>query len=104
MSLDELILKALLSQFMSGGIMMGYLVSGYFFYRFWQKTRDSLFAVFASAFWILAVERILLLATTNTDPESLGGIHEFRNYVYLVRLLAFSLILVAFLLKNRRSH
>ena len=102
--MNDLILKALLSQFMSGGIMMGCLVSGYFFFRFWQKTRDILFAVFAASFWILAIERVLLLATTNTDPESLGGTHELRAYVYLVRLLAFSLILVAFLMKNRRSH
>ncbi|MGZ8901468.1 MAG: DUF5985 family protein, partial [Limisphaerales bacterium] len=40
-------MKALISQFLSGGIMVAFLASGYFFFRFWQKTRDSLFAVFA---------------------------------------------------------
>lgn len=94
--------KALVSQFLSGGIMVGCLASGYFFFRFWQKTRDSLFAVFAAAFWILAVERVFLLATVNIhDPAST---HELRGYVYWFRLTAFSLILIAFWMKNRRSR
>jgi hypothetical protein len=80
--------------------MMGFLTIGFFFYRFWVKTRDSLFAVFAAAFWVLAVERLLLLATTT---EADAAMHEMRPYVYLVRFTAFMLIIVAFLLKNRRA-
>jgi len=95
-------MKALISQFLSGGIMVGFLASGYFFLRFWKKTRDSLFAVFAAAFFILAIERIFLLATVNVSDPS-GGTHELRGYVYWIRLTAFLLILIAFLLKNRRS-
>ena len=95
-------MRALISQFMSGGIMVGFLASSYFFYRFWLKTRDSLFAVFATSFLILAVERILLLATANAQDPS-GGLHELRGYVYWIRFSAFSLIIVAFILKNRRS-
>ena len=34
----------------SGAIMMGYLVAGLFFLRFWQETRDRLFLIFAVAF------------------------------------------------------
>ena len=82
--------------------MVGFLASAYFFFRFWQKTRDSLFAVFATSFLILAVERVFLLATLNVgDPSGAG--HELRGYVYWFRLVAFSLILVAFVLKNRQS-
>jgi len=96
-------MKALISQFMSGGIMVGFLASGYFFYRFWVKTRDSLFAVFATAFLILAIERIFLLATVNIgDPT--GGTHELRGYVYWFRFTAFMLIIIAFIMKNRRSQ
>lgn len=96
-------MKALISQFMSGGIMLGFLASAYFFYRFWLKTRDSLFAVFATAFVILAIERIFLLATVNIgDPT--GGTHELRGYVYWFRFTAFMLIIIAFIMKNRRSH
>jgi hypothetical protein len=95
-------MKALVSQFLSGGIMVGFLASAYFFYRFWRKTRDSLFAVFATAFFILAIERIFLLATVNiADPT--GGGHELRGYVYWIRFAAFMLIILAFIMKNRRS-
>jgi len=96
-----MILNALLNQFLSGGIMVGFLACGFFFFRFWRKTRDSLFAVFAVAFWILAIERVFLLATVNMGD--LSGTHELRGYVYLFRLVAFLLIIFAFVWKNRRS-
>ena len=92
----------IISHFMSGGIMVGFLAIGFFFFRFWKKTRDSLFAVFAASFWVLAAERVVLLMTAvGTGPDSL--IHEQRPYVYLIRFFAFLLIIAAFLLKNRRS-
>jgi hypothetical protein len=87
---------------MSGGIMVGFLAIGFFFFRFWRKTRDSLFGVFAASFWVLAVERVVLLITTRgVGPDSL--IHEQRPYVYLIRFFAFMLIIAAFWLKNRRA-
>ena len=95
-------MKAIISQFISGGIMVGFLATGFFFFRFWQKTRDSLFAVFAASFWILAIERVFLLATSDWGDPS-AGTHELRGYVYWIRFTAFMLIIVAFLLKNRRS-
>ena len=93
-------MRFLISQFLSGAIMLGYLAVGFFFFRFWQRTRDSLFAVFAASFWVLAAERILLLITSG-GPDA--DVHEMRPYVYLVRFTAFMLIIVAFWLKNRRS-
>ena len=95
-------MSALISQFMSGGIMVGFLASAYFFFRFWLKTRDSLFAVFATSFIILAVERVFLLATVNL-ADTTGGFHELRGYVYWFRFTAFMLLIVAFIMKNRRS-
>jgi hypothetical protein len=94
-------MRVLFSQFLSGAIMLGYLAIGFFFFRFWRKTRDSLFAVFAASFCVLAIERILLLLTTNTLRDA--DLHEMRPYVYFVRFTAFMLIIVAFWLKNRRS-
>lgn len=79
--------------FISGAIMMGFWVGGMFFLRFWRKTRDSFFLIFALAFWILALER-LPLAFVEPAVES-------RHYVYLIRLLAFILILFAIWSKNR---
>jgi uncharacterized membrane protein YeiB len=80
---------------MSGAIAMEYAVAGLFFLRFWRDTRDRLFAVFAIAFFMLGVQR-LLLATTTVEAES-------RTGLYLVRLAAFMLILLAILGKNRRA-
>ena len=82
-----------LGYFLSGGIMLGFWAIGLFFFRFWRKTRDSLFGVFAASFWVLACERIVLLAT---DPS-----HELRPYVYCIRLLAFLLLVFAIYDKNR---
>lgn len=79
--------------FVSGAIMMACLVAGFFFFRFWKKTSDSLFIYFASAFWLLAVERIVL--------SYVGANHEPRPEIYLIRLSAFLLILFAIIRKNR---
>jgi hypothetical protein len=93
-------MRILISQFLSGAVMLGFLAIAYFFFRFYKRTRDSLFAVFAASFCVLAAERVLLLLTSG-GPNA--GVHEMRPYVYLVRFTAFMLIIVAFWLKNRRS-
>jgi hypothetical protein len=78
--------------FTSGAIAMGYLVAGAFFLRFWARSRDGLFAAFAAAFWLMALNQSLpvLLAVPSEDQ---GGI-------YLLRLAAFGLIIAAVLRKN----
>ena len=79
----------------SGAVTMGYLVAGLFFLRFWFRTRDSLFAVFAAAFWLLAL---------NQGITALSGVpREELSWVYLLRLAAFSLIIAAVIRKNVRS-
>lgn len=80
--------------FISGLITMGFLVSGLFFMRFWVRTRDLLFAAFAAAFWLLAINQALL-ALSNVPIEE-------RSWMYLLRLAAFVLIILAIVLKNRR--
>lgn len=80
---------------MSGAIFLGYVVVGVFFWRFWTQTRDSLLALFALSFWLLAIERVLLIAQVSSIERS--------PYVYVIRLAAFVLIIVAILLKNRAT-
>lgn len=80
--------------FVSGLITMGFLVSGLFFVRFWVRTRDGLFAAFAAAFWLLAANQALL-ALSNLPVEE-------RSLMYLLRLAAFAIIILAIALKNRR--
>lgn len=73
--------------------MLGFWAIGLFFFRFWRKTRDGLFGIFAGAFWVLGIERIVLLLT---NPE-----HELRPLAYLIRFFAFLLIAMAIFQKNR---
>lgn len=84
-----------MSQFMWGMIVMACATAGLFFLRFWRKTGDRLFAIFALAFWILGVHWFVL-AWTNQD--------EVHVALYAIRLLAFLLILFAIIDKNRASR
>jgi hypothetical protein len=84
-----------LFDFLSGAITMGFLVAGFFFLRFWKRTRDSLFLAFAAAFWLLGLAQALL-AFTDIPVEE-------RSWLFLLRLAAFSLILVSIWRKNRRA-
>ncbi|HEX8617369.1 MAG TPA: DUF5985 family protein [Thermoanaerobaculia bacterium] len=77
-----------------GALFAGYAVAALFFLRFWVSTRDRLFAMFSAAFAILAVQRVAL-ALTRTVVED-------QSAFYLLRLLAFIIILVAIVDKNRR--
>jgi peptidoglycan/LPS O-acetylase OafA/YrhL len=78
--------------FVSGMIAMGYAVCAVFFLRFWRRTKDSLFLVFAIAF---------LLLTLNQAMATLLGLPlEERSWLYLLRLAAFLIIIVAIVRKN----
>jgi hypothetical protein len=81
--------------FLSGAISMACLTIALFFLRFWRQTGDRLFVIFAAAFGLLMVER-LMLATVSTS-------HELAPYIYVVRLLAFILIMGAVVDKNRKN-
>ena len=84
-----------LFDFLSGAITLGFLVAGLFFLRFWRKTRDALFLSFAMSFALLGVGQAV---------QALANIpQEERSYIYLIRLAAFTLILVAIFRKNRSS-
>jgi hypothetical protein len=83
----------MLNQFLNGAIMMGFIIAGLFFLRFHRRTRERLFAMFAAAFFVLAIERVVLACV---NPAA-----EFRPYVYLIRLMAFLLIIIAIVNKNR---
>lgn len=70
------------------------LVIGLVFLRFWRRSADTLFALFAAAFWLLALSWFLLALLSSTG--------ESRPYIYGIRLVAFLLIIVAIMQKNRR--
>jgi len=80
----------------SGAILLGYWAIGVCFSRFWRTSGDRFFGFFATAFWLLAAERLLLIFV---ELEN-----EMRPYIYIVRLVAFLFILYAILDKNRRTN
>ena len=68
-------------------------VVGLFFLGFWRRTKDRFFAFFAAAFWILGLGRFAM--------SVLGETNEAHRSIYLLRLVAYALFLVAILDKNR---
>jgi hypothetical protein len=72
------------------------LASGLFLFRFWRDSRDRLFAFFGAAFLVLAASWALLALVNPSD--------ETRPYVYAIRLIAFLLMIVGMVDKNRASR
>lgn len=84
-----------MDNFIAGMIATGYLIAGLFFLRFWARTRDGLFAIFACAFWLLAANQALV---------ALAGIpREEQSWIYLLRLGGFILIIAGIVAKNVRG-
>jgi len=81
-----------MSTYLAGAITLGYLLVGIFFLRFWRRTSDTLFAIFALAFFVLAGNQAIV---------TLSGIErEALSWVYLLRAAAFTLIIIAIVAKN----
>jgi hypothetical protein len=85
-------MSAHLSAFLSGATTAGFLVASLFFFSFWRRTSDGLFAAFGAAFLLLAANQALI--TLLQVPE------EHRSWVYLLRLAAFGLLIFAIIRKN----
>jgi hypothetical protein len=82
--------------FLSGAQMFGAWLSGLYFLRFWYKTRDRLFLEFGAAFWLIAIERLVLAFMKVPATED-------HSFIYLFRLAAFLLIIFAIVGKNRKN-
>lgn len=80
--------------FAAGALTLGWLAIGVFFLKFWRRTHDGLFLAFAIAF--------ALLAANQAVPVLFGVPSEHQGYIYLLRLAAFLLIILAVLRKNLR--
>ena len=73
------------------------LVAALFFLRYWKESRERLFGFFALAFVGLAANWTGLAVIDRPTDEAQ------QTYAYVVRLVAFLIILVAIIDKNRRS-
>lgn len=78
---------------LTGAIAMASFVAALFFLKFWRQTKDSFFLLFAVAFGLDALTRVVIgISATTSETEPL---------FYIARLISFSLIIVAILQKNR---
>jgi len=82
--------------FLGGGVTFGFCVAALFFLRFWKSTRDSLFLAFAICFLLLGIGQALV-SFSNMPVEE-------RSPLFLLRLIAFALVIAAICWKNRSSR
>lgn len=82
-------------QFVIGAISALCAVAGLFFLRFYRESKDRLFLFFAAAFWIEGIDRAILAFSDN--PQ------EGDPVLYIIRGIAYLLILIGILDKNRRG-
>ena len=77
--------------FIGGLVAMGFSVCGFYFLKFWRRTRDGVFLSFGLAFLLLAFSAGIGAFLAKADDHA---------WSYLPRLLAFLLIITAIASKN----
>jgi hypothetical protein len=81
-----------MNEVLAGAICMGSIVISLFFLRFWRNSGDRFFLYFALSFFIEGLHRLYSALHDGGGEDS--PLH------YLIRLLAYGLILWAILEKN----
>lgn len=82
-----------MTEFLAGAVAMASWVAGLVFLRFYRRTDDRIFLFFAASFWLDAVGRTLEVAWRWSDDGS--------PVVYVLRVVAYGLIVIGILDKNR---
>jgi hypothetical protein len=80
--------------FLYGAIAMAAATAALFFLRFYRRTRDRFFLYFFAAFSIESASRLLAVILHWSDTDS--------AWFYLLRVVAYGLILVGVIDKNLR--
>lgn len=83
----------MMNEILLGAIALASALVGLFFLRFWKSTGDRFFLYFALSFWIEGINR-LISGLTQT-------FYEDAPLYYVIRLVSYSLILIAIWEKNR---
>jgi cytochrome c biogenesis protein CcdA len=78
--------------FLSGMVTAGFLVAAAFFFRFWQRTGDTLFAVLGVSFVFFALSQVATLAVDAPQDD--------RTAIFLLRLIGFVILLAGIVAKN----
>ena len=82
-----------MNEILIGSISAGSLTAALFFFRFWRSTRERFFLLFALSFLIEGVNRVVLYES--------AGLNDDAPVYYVIRLVAYGLILAAIVDKNR---
>ena len=82
-----------MTEFVLGATAMGCVTIALFFAGFWRSTGDRFFAWLSLGFALFAVNRCVLALVDEAIEE--------RTFAYAIRLVAFVLIAIAILEKNR---
>ena len=85
-----------LKTLLQGAQAMGGLIVTVFFLRYWRASHDRLFALFALAFGVLSANAVAFTLLRARDEET--------HFLYVVRLVAFLIILYAIWDKNRAAR
>jgi hypothetical protein len=80
--------------FIAGTLVMAAFAIGLHFLKYWRLSKDRFFIWFAVAFWVFGLGWIFRAFT--------GG-SEHGHWAYVPRLVAFLMIIIAILDKNRRA-
>lgn len=86
-----------MSDFLQGATFLASLAVAVLFLRFWRQSREPLFAVFAGAFAVFALNRVALAVLDDSDEEH-------RLWVYVSRAVVFALIAGAVINQNLRRR
>lgn len=81
--------------FIAGMQVMACFVIGLHFLKFWRLSKDRFFIWFAVGFWTFGIGWVLRAVHPGASEHGYWG--------YVPRLVAFSMIIIAILDKNRRA-
>ena len=93
---DDVLTTPMALVVVSAALATLYAVAALFFLRFRVRTGDRLFGWFATAFFLLSAQRFALIVAREWGEGTTG--------LYALRLLAFVLILIAIVDKNRATR
>ena len=77
--------------FIGGLVTMGFAMGGFYFLKFWRRSKDSVFLSFGLAFMLLAF---------SAGIGAFLSVADNHAWSYLPRLAAFLLIITAIISKN----
>lgn len=86
----------MVNDFLAGAVAMGFAIAALMFLKFWHRTREGLFLAFSGSFILLSLNHAMLSLTRVPLEE--------RSSLYLVRLVAFLLIIGALWHQNRKRR